>query len=145
MEPPRYVLTDSTPCSKQLPMCHTCQAGVVFCPLQDNLKDKQAVVDMCERKCQCLEDENFRLREENERLRDELRFLRTEVRHTQQLAGLPLCVLRWRSCDTVPVLAKTEGGVLGCAVLRVKGIAGSSSAGRFAACGSGPEQGFGAA
>lgn len=48
--------------------------------LQDNLKDKQAVVDLCERKCQCLEDENYRLREENERLRDELRFLRTEVR-----------------------------------------------------------------
>lgn len=34
---------------------------------------------MCERKCQCLEEENFRMREENERLRDELRFLRTEV------------------------------------------------------------------
>lgn len=46
---------------------------------QDQLKDKQGVVDLCERKCQCLEDENFRLREENERLRDELRFLRTEV------------------------------------------------------------------
>lgn len=37
------------------------------------------MVDVCERKCQCLEDENSRLREENERLRDELRFLRTEV------------------------------------------------------------------
>lgn len=50
---------------------------------QDNLKDKQVVVDMTERKCQCLEEENFRLREENDRLRDELRFLRTEVRDLQ--------------------------------------------------------------
>lgn len=51
----------------------------LHCVPQDQLKDKQGVVDICERKCQCLEDENFRLREENERLRDELRFLRTEV------------------------------------------------------------------
>ena len=38
------------------------------------------MVEVVERKCMCLEDENSRLREENERLRDELRFLRTEVR-----------------------------------------------------------------
>lgn len=75
--------------------------------LQDNLKDKQAIVDVSERKCQCLEDENFRLREDNERLRDELRFLRTEVRHTA--AGW-LSV--WSSCSLLselPGLANAEG------------------------------------
>lgn len=66
--------------------CSSCADALLALPccccvvLQDNLKDKQVVVDMTERKCQCLEEENFRLREENDRLRDELRFLRTEVR-----------------------------------------------------------------
>lgn len=68
--------------------------------LQDNLKDKQVVVDMTERKCQCLEEENFRLREENDRLRDELRFLRTEVRGPVHLLSVEFSPAQLHLADT---------------------------------------------
>ena len=42
-------------------------------------KEAADKVQIMERRCSTVEDENRRLREENDRLRDELRFLRSEV------------------------------------------------------------------
>eukprot|EP00879_Flechtneria_rotunda_P002753 GHRR01002962.1.p1 GENE.GHRR01002962.1~~GHRR01002962.1.p1 ORF type:complete len:385 (+),score=147.10 GHRR01002962.1:290-1444(+) len=55
--------------------------------LKEINKEKAAVAEHAERRCQSLEDENTRLKEENERLRDELRFLRAELTERKERNG----------------------------------------------------------